>query len=430
VTIIIEIAALLGAGRLGGEVSRALRGPPVIGEILAGVVMGPTLLGRLAPALASDLFPATGPARETLDAVRLVAVTFLMLVAGLEVELSVLRRVGRSALCTGLGGLLVPFGLGLAVALAAPTFLGKGEDVPPVAFGLFFGASMAISALPVIARILLDLHLLRSDLGLLVMASAMLDDVFGWLAFSIVLGMSGVEVGTTGVGGVLLGIAVFSLVLFAFVRPILGRVVPWSQRKPESAVSVLAPMLALGLLGGAVTEAIGTHAVIGAFLVGVAIRTDQLRSEVRGIVHEFVTHVFAPIYFATIGLRVDFATSFSPWLVVAIVVVGCVGKFAGASLGARLAGQPFSLAFATAAGLNARGAMEIVLGELALDHGIIDRSLFTAIVCMALVTSLLSGPLMRVFLGARDAVPELARALEIATTRRARRHGTTHHVVV
>jgi Kef-type K+ transport system membrane component KefB len=402
IVIVLGVAVLLGLGRLAAEIARSLRAPPVVGEILAGVVLGPTLLGRISPDALAWLFPTSGAPRMTIEGLRLVSVSLLMLVAGLEIELGFLRRVGRKAIPIGLGGLLFPFGLGLVAALSFPSVAGKSAGIEPLPFALFFGAAMAISALPVIARILLDLKLLKSELGILILASAMLDDIFGWLIFSVVLGMCGADSGAS-LWHVLVGMLIFAIAVFAIVRPVLERVLPRLQSLRGGPAVVVAPLLALALGGAAVTEAIGTHAVIGAFLVGVVVRTEQLRRHIHEVIEQFVANAFATLYFATIALRVDFVESFSPRLVLLVLGIACAGKLLGAAFGARAAGKTVRDAIATAAGLNARGAMEIVLGELALQHGIIDRPLFTAIVIMALVTSVASGPLLKLFM--RPALP-------------------------
>lgn len=390
-----------------GELARALKMPAVVGEIGAGLLLGPTVLGRIAPGAPGWLFPATGGARAALDGLRLVSVALLMLVAGLEIDPALLRRMGRRIAGTAAGALLVPFALGFGLALGAPGLVGGGGHGSALAFAIFFGAALAISALPTIARTLMDLRLAKTDLGVEILASAMLDDVFGWVLFSVVLGLSSGDGHGASVGPVLAGIVGFALVVFVVVRPLLDRAVPWSQAQ-RSPVVVLAPLLATALLGAAVTEALGTHAVLGAFFVGVAVRSDHLRENVLEIVHEFVLHVFAPLYFATIGIRVDFLASFSWQLAGVVFALACCGKLAGAFLGARLAGHGPRQARAIAAALNARGAMEIVLGELAVQHGIIGPELFTAIVVMAVGTSLLAGPGVTLALGRRRRAPDLA----------------------
>ncbi|HZU98703.1 MAG TPA: cation:proton antiporter, partial [Planctomycetota bacterium] len=297
-----------------------------------------------------------------------------------------IRRLARPALLTATGSLVVPFAAGLGLAFLAPTFLEAPPLVPRGAFALLMGTVLAISALPVLARILMDLSLLGSEIGTLCLAAAMLDDVIGWLALSLAIGWS--QPGTSSsVALTAAGTLGFAAVVIA-ARPLLDRV---------AARAGLAPLLVLALLGGAATHHLGTHAAIGSFLVGIAIRTEHLPEEVRRSVERFVTSFFSPILFAAIGLRVDYAASFSLPLTLLIITIATITKLAGAGGGALVAGYPRRFAFAAAAGLNARGAMGVVLSEVALDRGLIGRPLFVALVSMALVTSLASGPLLARF---------------------------------
>lgn len=390
---LLGLGALLAGARAGGAVARRTGAPPVVGEILAGVLLGPTLLGHVAPAAEEWLFPATGPVAVSLGGFRLVALTLLVFMAGLEIDLGALKKLARPAFVTALGSLLVPFALGGALAWGAPAFFEAPVAVPRGAFAVFFGTALAISALPVLARILMDLGLLESELGVLALTAAMLDDLVGWLALSLVLAW--INPGAHASPLVVLGeTAGFAVVVFLVVRPILDRAPP----------TQLAPLLVLALVGGALTELIGTHAAIGAFLVGVAIRTEHLPKEVRASVQQFVTDFFSPVLFAGIGLRLDYLAELSVPLVLIVTVAACAAKLAGAAGGALLAGYSRRFAFAVAAALNARGAMEIVLAEIALANGVIGRRLFVALVVMALLTSLASGPLL-VWRGERPVRP-------------------------
>ncbi|MCO5167604.1 MAG: cation:proton antiporter [Planctomycetes bacterium] len=435
----LALALLLAAARLLGEVARRWRQPAVIGEILAGVLLGPTVFGRLAPDLAARVLPREGGAALALDGIATVSVALFLLVAGLEVDLQRVRRQGRVALTVSVTGLAAPFALGFGIAWWAPTLLGVAPGADPLISALFLGTALSISALPVIARTLLDLQLFRTDLGMTIVAAAIVQDLVGWIAFALILGLLGVHHGLP-IGAVIaltLGFAAFSLTV---LRWAVHRALPWVQAHASAPAGVLGLSLVLALLGAAATEWIGVHAIFGTFLVGVAIGdSGHLREHTRRTLEHFVAVLFAPLFFATVGLRVDFLGAFDPGLVLLVLALATAGKLLGCGLGARWAGTPPREAWAIGLGMNARGAMEIILGLLALEYGVIDPRLFVALVVMALVTSAASGPLIqrvlrpprpqrfrdfvvprafvrRLAAGTREeAIRELARALAPAT---------------
>ena len=404
--LLLTVAVLLGVARVCGELLRRLHQPSVIGEILAGILLGPTLLGRFLPDLQHFLFPVSGPRAVVLDSISTLSVTLFLLVAGLEVDLGRVWRQGRVALSVSVTGIVVPFSLGLIAALLFPDFLGKatsdggGPAPTTLVFSLFFATALSISSLPVIARTLLDLNLFRTDLGMIVIAAAIFQDIIGWIIFAIVLGLMGHSSHGMPVAatiGLTLGYTAFTLTI---VRVLVHRALPWIQAHATWPHGVLGFCLVLALLGAAFTEWIGVHAIFGTFLVGVAIGdSSHLRGRTRATIDQFISSVFAPLFFASVGLKVDFVARFQPGLVATVFVVACVGKIVGAGWGAWRAGMGRNEAAAIGFGMNARGAMEIVLGLLALEAHVIQEPMFVALVVMALATSVISGPAMQLFMG-------------------------------
>lgn len=395
VSLFLALALLLGTARALGELARRWRQPAVLGEILAGVLLGPTVFGRLAPDLAARLLPREGGAAVVLDGIFTLAVALFLLVAGMEVELQRVRRQGRVALTVSLAGIAVPFALGFAIAWAAPALLGGGSNISPLLSALFFATALSISSLPVIARTLMDLQLFRTDLGMTIIAAAIVQDLVGWIVFAVILGLIGSRHGLpiAAVVGMTLGFAVFALTA---LRWFVHRALRWVQAHASAPGGVLGLALSLSLLGAAATEWIGVHAIFGTFLVGVAIGdSSHLREQTRRTLDQFISFIFAPLFFASVGLKVDFLGEFDPFLVLLVFVVASAGKLLGCGLGARLAGTAANEAWAIGFGMNARGAMEIILGLLALQHGVINERLFVALVVMALITSMLGGPLMQ-----------------------------------
>jgi Kef-type K+ transport system membrane component KefB len=407
-TFLLGLAVMLGCARAFGELFNRLRQPAIVGEILAGVLLGPTVFGTLFPDLFAYLFPATGPVTLAYQTVITVAVVLLLLIAGLEIDLSVLWRQGRAALLVSFLGTVVPFAVGVGVAHAFPQFWGIEPGADLLTFSLFFGTALSISALPVIAKILMDMNLFKTDVGMLIMGAAMFSDLVGWIVFSIVLGMMntapGAEAAPSDHGGLGIGATIgLTLALVAFMltlgRGLVHRTLPWIQSRLSWPGGVLGYTLVLTFVGAAATEAIGIHAIFGAFLVGIAVGdSTHMREQTRSILHQFVTYIFAPIFFVSIGLEADFLASFNLPLTLGVLAVAFLGKLAGCMLGAHLGRLDRRDGWAISFGMNARGAMEIILGLLALQYEVIQEEMFIALVVLALASSLVSGPFMRLFI--------------------------------
>jgi Kef-type K+ transport system membrane component KefB/mannitol/fructose-specific phosphotransferase system IIA component (Ntr-type) len=393
---LLSLAVLLSAARLLGELARRLGLPLVVGELASGILLGPTVLGRLAPNALAWLFPS-GTAQHMLAGYTNVGVVLLLVVAGLEVNLAIVRRRGRSALLTSVLGILMPLAGGVLLGVLLP----DSDLVRPdhrTLFALFMGVALSISALPVIAKTLLDLGLFKTEVGLLVMAAAMVNDLVGWLAFSVLLGpLRGSSLDLHSVVrsvGLTLGFVAVALLI---ARPLLGRLIVKLQADHHSGPRrVLSLIVLLALFGASFTQWVGVHAVFGGFVVGVvAGDARQLKERTRVIVHDFVTNIFAPVFFASLGLRADFVRAFDPRLCVLVFVVATAAKMVGCTIGSRAGGLRWRPAAAVGLGLNARGAMEIILALLALEAGLLKEQVFVALVVMALATSLVSGPAMK-----------------------------------
>ncbi len=399
----LSLGVLLASARLLGEVARGLHQPAVLGEIIAGIVLGPTVLGTLLPEWNAFLFPNEGGVKIALDGLTTVAIALFLMVAGMEVDLSTAWRQGKAALIVGLLGIVIPFFLGFWCAWFFNGHLGRGEGENALVFSLFFATAMSISALPVIARILMDLNLYRTDLGMVIISSAILNDIAGWICFGFVLGMIDSNAGTEHNTSLTIFLTIFFTgAMLTGGRWFFNRTLPWLQAHTSWPGGVLGFVLTASLLSAAVTEWIGIHAIFGAFMCGVAVGdSPHMRQRTRTTIEQFVSFIFAPIFFASIGLRVNFIANFDLVLVVAVLVIATVGKVIGCGLGAKWCGLPNREALAVGIGMNARGAMEIVLGLLALQRGLIEEPVFVALVVMALLTSLTSGTLIQRILARR-----------------------------
>lgn len=400
-TLLLGLAVLLGFARAFGELFNKYKQPAIVGELLAGIILGPTIFGALFPDLFAAIFPFAGPVALGYQTIITLAVVLLLLIAGLEIDLSIVWRQGKAALLVSLFGVVIPFALGFGLAYMAPFFWGMEPGSDTLTFSLFIGIALSISALPVIAKIMLDLNLFKTDVGMLVMGAAMLNDLIGWLGFSLVLGMIGVG---GDHGGFSIGMTVgLTLGLFAFMltigRYLIDKTIPWIQAELSWPGGILGFTLVLMFLGAALTEYIGVHAVFGAFLVGIVVGdSSHLREKTRTIMNQFVTYIFAPIFLVAIGLEANFLESFNLLLVVSVLIVAFVGKFAGCLLGGWLGGLSRSANLAVSFGMNARGTMEIILALLALQYGVIGEEVFVALVVLAVLSSLIAGPLMQYFI--------------------------------
>lgn len=397
---LLAVTVLLATARLCGELAQRWGQPAILGEIFAGILLGPTVLGAAAPALQLHLFPPDGPVAVALQGLFVLAITLFMLVAGMEVDLGLVWRQGRAAFVVGVAGILVPFALGLVAAGASPALFGAKPGSDQLVFALFFATAMAITALPVIAKILLDLDLFRSEVGVVIVAAAIFNDLIGWIIFAFVLAMlAGGEV-DSGVGRTALLTLLFTVFMLTVARWAINRVLPWVQAHSRWPGGVLGFALSLALLCAAFTEGVGVHAIFGSFLFGVAMGDSaHLRRRTRMVLDQFISFIFAPLFFASIGLRVDFLRSFDLPLVLLVLVIATVGKVIPCTFAARWMGFGRAEARAIGFGMNARGAMEIILGLLALEAGIIGDRLFVALVIMALVTSMSSGLLIQFAFG-------------------------------
>jgi Kef-type K+ transport system membrane component KefB/mannitol/fructose-specific phosphotransferase system IIA component len=398
----LSLGVLLCVAHVLGELAQRLRQPSVLGELIAGVLLGPTVLGSIAPGLSEFLFPLQGANAIALDAIATLAIGLFLLVAGMEVDLSTVWKQGKVGCKVGIASIVIPFLIALGAALVLPGALGRHGDADPTIFALFFAIAISISALPVIAKTLMDMGLYRSDLGMVVVSAAIFNDLTGWIVFAVILGLIGESSGSRG------HIALTIVLTLAFVgamltlgRWLIHKVLPFVQAYTRWPGGELSFALVLGLLGAAVSEWIGIHAIFGAFIVGVAVgASSHLRERSRVVIGNFVSFIFAPVFFASIGLRMNFLTHFDWPLVLTVVLIALTCKLAGGFMGARWGGMPRREAWAVGFAMVSVGAMGIIVGMVALEAGIIRERLFVALVVMAIVTSMLSGPFMRLILRA------------------------------
>jgi len=405
VKLALQFASMLAFALFFGQIMRRLKQPAVLGEMIGGIILGPTILGFLAPALYTWLFQSSAQVAVVREASIKLGMLFFLFIAGLEVDLSDLKRMGKRAILIGLVGTLVPIGVGVGLVYLMPTsFWGPLASKHMLAFALFVGMNLANSANPVIARILMDLGILKGEIGTLIMTATIVDDLVNWTIFAIILGQispSASQAGSTsGLLTTILLVAAFFVAVLVLGRWLGGRILHWIRKRvvwPTGFITITS--LAI-LVSGSISEALGIHAFLGAFLLGAALGGhDKENSEAHEVITHFVLSFFAPIYFVSMGMTTNFVTHFDALLVALILVVACVSKVGAVLLGARIAGMKINhQVWAIGFGLNARGATGIILAGVGLANRVIDERIFVAMVVMALITSLMSGPLMTAML--------------------------------
>lgn len=396
VVLLSSISIMLLASRLFAELGRKIKLPIVMGEMIMGIILGPSVIGYFFPETFKHLFPETGNVAISLNAITQISVVMLLFVAGMEVQLPVVLKQGRLALYTSFTSLAIPFTIGFWMIWYFPEFFQLQHSGSHVILSVFFGTALAISALPVIARILMDMNLYRTKLGMLIMASAMFNDLVGWLIFSIVLAMIDNDGDGTKLSLTILYVFAFGVFMLTIGRKLLAKSLPFIQTKLSWPGGVLAFALGMCFMCAAFTEAIGIHAILGAFIMGIALGDSvHLKERAREIIHQFVTNIFAPLFFVGIGLHINFIEHFNGSLVLVVLAVACISKIGGAWIGAYMGGLDKRNSLAVGFGLNARGAMEILLGTIAFKAGIIRADLYVALIIMALITSISSAPLIK-----------------------------------
>ncbi len=393
------VAVMLFFSRTIGELLRKWKQPIVIGEIIAGIILGPTLIGALFPELFKNLFQSSSNVNIVLQGITFLAVVMLLLVSGLEVDLTLAIRQGKTASLISLMGILFPFVVGFLSAWYFPQQLGISNSELHIEFALFVGTALSITALPVVARTLMDLNIFKTEIGFLIIASAMVNDLIGWIIFSFILAMIGKNSQGFNFGSTIVVLTIFIAFVFLILRKVIDFILPRFEKITTYPGGVLNLILVIGLAGAAFTEWIGVHAIFGAFIIGIAIGDSaHLKEETREIIQQFITNIFAPLFFVSIGLRVNFIQNFDIGIVALFLILAFVGKVIGCGLGAYWGGMNREDSLAIGFGMNSRGAMEIVLGTLAYQTGLIQEKVFVALVIMALITSISSAPLMSYFL--------------------------------
>ena len=414
---LVQFALLLVVALALGRVAMRLGLPAVVGELLAGIVVGPSLLGAVAPRVSDWLWSDQSGQPQLLDMIAQIGMLLFVGVAAAHLDARMLRRRGRTVATIGTSALILPLALGVATGFMLPTWL-LGPDSDRLSFSLLVGVVMAVSAIPVIVKTLTDLRMLHRNVGQLTVAAAASNNIVAWLMLSVVSGMT-----VGGFEGLSLAHSVLRLVGFLLAAAVLGR--PVARRalrlagRAEGPGPVIATAAVLILSGSAASLALGLEASLGAFIVGILISSPGAVDIAKlAPLRTLTLAIFAPVFLGTAGLHMDLSMLWTPQrlpIMGLVCAVAVLGKFAGAYLGARLSRLTHWEGMALGAGLNARGAVEVIVASIGLRIGVLSETMYTLVVLIAIVTSVMASPTLRWSMRHNEEQPdERLREVELA----------------
>lgn len=388
------LIAVILVARFFGFIFRKMGQPPVMGEVLGGIILGPSALGYLFPSVSTYFFHAD--ALSFLKHVAELGISLYLFLMGLEIDLPRLQKAARSAAMVSILSILLPFGLGLLLAHHI-----YAEYAPPnfgfPAFALFIGVSMSITAFPVLARILSDSPLHKTKLGDLALSCAALDDITAWCLVAVVTGVMSASIDSAWLT---LGLTIaYMIFMIGFVRPFFRQTIPKLEKRFERLPEALLALAILGALTSAtITDLIGIHGLFGAFLFGAVVPHDSLVArDINGRLQDFVRILFLPAFFALTGLKTQLGllANSQEWLLCAVIIaLAIIGKFGGAFTGSMLAGNTRHESTVLGILMNTRGLVELIVLNIGYSLGILSPTLFTMLVVMAVVTTFMTGPLL------------------------------------
>jgi Kef-type K+ transport system membrane component KefB len=394
-TLLIQLAVILAATQFVGWLLSRLHQPRVVGEMVAGIVLGPSLLGWLLPNVSAMVFPVES--LGNLNALSQIGLILFMFLIGVEFDARLLGGRGHAAVITSHASIIVPFVLGAILAVATYPVLSP-PTVPMLSFVLFTGLAMSITAFPVLARILTERGLLRTPVGTMAIACAAVDDVTAWCILAVIVVLVRTSEQATSLVVTLVGSAVYLGVMLIVVRRGLRRLETYYQRQGKITQGMLAIILLLMLASAWTTEMLGIHALFGAFLMGALMpKAEKFQHELFGKLEAVTVTLLLPLFFAFTGLRTSIGFLFGGqmWIyALVIIAVAIIGKIGGSTLTSKQFGMSWREAGALGIMMNTRGLIELVFLNIGLDLGVISPTFFSMMVLMALVTTFMTSPLL------------------------------------
>src|ERR1700674_4227517 len=399
VVFLAQVVLLLLTGRLLGEAMQRIGQPAVIGQLIAGILLGPSVFGMIWPEAQHAIFPASGAQKSMIDAVSQLGILMLLLLTGMETDLGLVRKVGRAAVSISIAGIALPFACGFTLGQFLPDSMLPKPDQRLIT-ALFLGTALSISSVKIVAMVVREMNFMRRDIGQVIVASAIIEDSIGWIIIAITFGLA--EHGTVDMATLarsVLGTALFLLLSLTIGRRIVFSLIRWTNDNFVSEVPVITMILIIMGIMALTTHLIGVHTVLGAFVAGILvgespILTRHIDAQLRGL----ITALFAPVFFGVAGLGTDLSVLKNPslvWLMLGVIAIASLGKFSGAFIGGRLGGLNVREALALGCGMNARGSTEVIVATIGLSLGMLNQSLFTVIVAMAVITTTAMPPTLR-----------------------------------
>ncbi len=411
-----EIIVLLVCGRLMGEVMQRIGQPAVMGQLIAGILLGPSVFGALWPAGQHALFPAAPDQRAMIDAVAQLGILLLLLLTGMETDLSVVRRSRRAAFSISICGIAVPFICGFLLGELLPDAM-LPDPGKRLITTLFLGVALSISSVKIVAMVVREVGFLRRTVGQVIIAAAIIDDTIGWIIMSVVFGLAlHGAIDLPSLAKSLIGTTIFLVVSFTIGRRLVFWAIRWANDRFVSELPVITAILVITGIMALTTNAIGVHTVLGAFIAGILvgqspILTRHIDEQLRGL----IVALFMPIFFGLAGLSTNLAVLANTdllFLTFGLIAIASLGKFGGAFLGGHLGGMNWAESVALGCGMNARGSTEVIVATIGLSMGVLSQDLFTTIVAMAVVTTMSMPPMLRWALGRLPMTPEEADRLK------------------
>ena len=394
-----QLALLMLVGRLLGEAMIRLKQPGVMGQLIAGLILGPSLLGALLPEWHHAIFPAAKEQKAMLDAIAQFGVLMLLLLTGMETDLRLVRRTGAASAIASLAGIVIPFACGVALGEALPDSL-LPDPGKRLITSLFLGTALSIASVKIVATVIREMNFLRRTVGQIILASAIIDDTIGWMITAVIfsLALQG-HIDILSVSQSVLGTLAFMGLSLTIGRRVVFIIIRWVNDVFASDFAVITAILLIMCAMALITDLIGVHTVLGAFVAGILIGespilTRHIDEQLRGLVIAF----FMPVFFGTAGLSADLTIlkdSNFLLLTIGLIIIASVGKFGGAFAGGKLAGLTLRESLALGAGMNARGSTEVIVATIGLSMGALSQNLFTMIVTMAVITTMAMPPTLR-----------------------------------
>jgi len=396
---IAQLVVLMLVGRLLGEVMSRLRQPSVMGQLIAGLLLGPSLFGLLLPDVQHALFPKNPEQKAMIDGIAQFGILLLLLLAGMETDLKLVRQTGRASLYASLMGIVIPFICGVALGEALPDSMLPDPEKRLIT-SLFLGTALSIASVKIVAMVVREMNFMRRIVGQVILASAIIDDSVGWIIVSIIfsLALHG-SVEPFSLAQSVIGTIAFMVASLTIGRRAVFFTIRWVNDHLVSEFAVVTAILCIMGIMALITHLIGVHTVLGAFVAGILvgespILTRHIDEQLRGLITAF----FAPVFFGIAGLTADLTIMADPKIAlftVGLVLVASIGKFGGAFLGAELGGLTRREGLALACGMNARGSTEVIIATVGLSMGALNQDLFTMIVAMAVITTTAMPPTLR-----------------------------------